>query len=169
MDITIITIFIIHLSITIIYAILKPRSRSQFFKSRVLMSFIPKWNFFAPIPGMHDFYLLYREGYDLDQFSDWKESKFYNLDKNWFSFIWNPNKRGKKILFDLSSSLLLEKTDTPENLFKVKLSIPYLLILNYLSHNCSPFAKYLQFTIGRTQNDHTKTEIMFMSDIHSVN
>ncbi|WP_340062984.1 hypothetical protein [Ascidiimonas aurantiaca] len=95
---------------------------------------VPQWNFFAPNPGISDFYLLYRTQTESGIVSHWK-----NLDeiskRKWYSIFWNPDKIKKKAILDyaieLKSSFSKIEKKEDENLLTI--SSPYLLILNLIS------------------------------------
>ncbi len=165
-DIAVGAILSIYLFATLLYAAF-PKWRGSIFRSEKVVRIIPKWNFFAPIPGTQDFYLLYRESCN-GNFSHWREVDFYTYQSDPLTFIWNPNKKGKKILFDIATLLLAQDTTAKEDLMRVKLSIPYLMILNYLSNHCTELAENVQFAIARPTEDQVKSELMYISGIHNV-
>jgi len=108
--------------LTLIYA--TPLQGRGFLKSIFLARFIPKWNFFAPMPGVHDYHLLHR-----DQFLDgsvgvWQEVSALSRPRSWKAAIWNPDKRAKKALYDLTMTLALAKPSADTDPNWIKLSIP---------------------------------------------
>src|SRR5690606_33415372 len=90
-------------------------------------------NFFAPTPGVNNLFLLYRLQYKDGTVGNWKSILDMDRYRSPWTFIWNPNKRLKKTLFDLFVTLTSEDLSNDENKAKVKMSIPYLLILNHLN------------------------------------
>ena len=98
----------------------------------ILMSLIPSWSFFAPIPGMHDYHLLYREIDDQEQVQDWKEAFSIEEKRNLLAFIWHPEKKRLKALIDMVQDLIRFCTISNEET-QICLAIPYLHILNYIS------------------------------------
>lgn len=94
---------------------------------------LPIWTFFAPNPGQSDYHCVYR-----DRLADGSLDRWIEVDlcepRTPVSFIWNPQKRTKKVLSDLVASLLngttAEDRDRPEIVF----SLPYLLLLNVVSN-----------------------------------
>jgi hypothetical protein len=95
-----------------------------------LAGLIPVWPFFAPVPGTCDYYLLYRDELADGALGNWREIRLCDDRRSWHA-IWNPWKREKKALFDLTTALLREAK--PEEIEAVQLSVPYLSILTYIS------------------------------------
>ena len=128
---------------------------------------VPKWNFFAPTPGVHNLYLLYRLQYDDGTIGNWKA--LYDLDKfrSPWTFIWNPNRRLKKALFDLVGTLALEDASTEENKARIKMSIPYLLILNHLSSYAEDICEGVQFLVMENY-DSNPAYAIFTSELHAL-
>jgi len=128
---------------------------------------IPKWNFFAPTPGVHNLYLLYRLKYEDENLSHWKA--LFDLDKfrNLWTCLWNPSRRLKKALFDLIATLVLEDASTEENRARIKLSIPYLLILHHLSSYEEEGATGVQFLVMENY-DRDPASAIFTSEMHAL-
>lgn len=102
----VITLFTIWLGLTVINS----TTRGYTYLGRIgpLHDLVPKWNFFAPKPGTHDYYLLYR-----DQFVDgtagyWREAPGLSEPRPWYAPIWNPDKFVPKALFDLVQDLIMQ-------------------------------------------------------------
>lgn len=130
------------------------------------LSLIPTWNFFAPEPNQTDYYLYYRVFSDHSS-SPWRTVGF-GAERAWFGFIWNPYRRNRKAFFDLSQMLVTkDEPDTNAILF----SVPYLLMLNYVSSLClHDLGDKVQFTIGMiipSQPDSILT-MAFISANHQV-
>lgn len=96
-----------------------------------LFMLLPRWTFFAPRPGMSDYHLLYRDQLPDGSLSDWVEIPITEERKP-FSFLWNPEKKSKKILSDVVVSLLQSGTRESAALM---LSLPYLILLNVVVHH----------------------------------
>lgn len=133
----------------------------------VLMTLIPTWSFFAPTPGMSDYYLLYREINDKDEVQDWKEVTPLQDKRSPFAFVWNPDKKYLKTLIDMVQQLI--KLSVAYNEEKqICLTVPYLHILNSvtsLEHGSS--AKKVQFLImgGSRLCEYT---VEFVSSVHPI-
>src|SRR5438876_11504878 len=69
-----------------------------------VVGLIPSWRFFAPVPATGDFHLLYRDRLPDGSLSQWKEL-YFSETYRWWHMVWNPNRRGKKALFDLTTEL----------------------------------------------------------------
>ena len=95
-----------------------------------LAGLIPNWPFFAPVPGMCDYYLLYRDERAGGGVTDWRELSLCDDRRPWH-LLWNPRKREKKALFDLTVALLRDVR--PEYLEASQLSVPYLALITYVS------------------------------------
>jgi hypothetical protein len=92
---------------------------------------LPRWTFFAPRPGMSDYHLLYRDYSEDGSPSTWVEIPITEERKP-FSWIWNPEKKSKKVLSDVVASLV--QLRDIENIALV-LSLPYLILLNVVVHH----------------------------------
>src|SRR6185436_18257319 len=66
---------------------------------------IPVWTFFAPNPGMTDYYLLYRDRLPDGSFDNWRNVELKGSDNGVRLGLWNPEKRKHKALSDLMSVL----------------------------------------------------------------
>ncbi|MHA7058061.1 hypothetical protein ACWGOQ_0012640 [Aquimarina sp. M1] len=136
-----------------------------------ILNLIPQWSFFAPIPATEDIIILYRCLDDKNNISNWKEiGTFSNRTK--IDFIWNPKKRFRKSILDIA--VLLSRTIKNNNdASRLKFTVPYLLILNYIS--CNLFSDVLmskvQFLI--VTNDPLKqkgsqSNVLLISEIHRL-
>jgi len=131
-------------------------------KFLVEFSLLPQWSFFAPNPGIHDFYLLYRDLNSGGATSSWTQVRI--ASRRWFNFAWNPDRRARKALFDLATSLaqvLREDVDA------IELSIPYIGFLSIVSaqpHNVD--ADRVQFCIMMNNPSMSSPNLMFVSGKH---
>jgi len=96
-----------------------------------LFMLLPRWTFFAPRPGMSDYHLLYRDHMEDGSLDPWIEIPITEERKP-FSFIWNPEKKSKKILSDVVAALLQSGIRDGAALM---LSLPYLILLNVVVHH----------------------------------
>jgi hypothetical protein len=65
---------------------------------------IPDWRFFAPEPGLYDFHVLYRVLTAEGQQTQWKLTCEISA-RSWTDFIWFPDRRKEKAIFDLCNEL----------------------------------------------------------------
>jgi hypothetical protein len=145
-----------------------PCAISRRLRARDLAGLIPHWPFFAPVPGTCDYYLLYRDELAEGFVDDWREISLCDDRRPWH-FVWNPQKRPKKALFDLVTSLMgevaLNRTDA------IQLSVPYLALLTYVSslrRACSTRATQFVLMIrDETRSSPVPTPI-FLSGMHPL-
>lgn len=164
MDWLVTVLLAVSFLITVAYS--TPLKKTNLFFSELLVRFIPKWNFFAPNPGKFDFYLLYREQHFGQSVGPWIQCELSDYKRNKLYWIWNFKKIGRKSLFDLSSALTAEVHQTEQEICKLKLSIPYLLLLTYVSKCCSVLCERFQFVIYKKSPAEYTNEIAFSSDWH---
>src|SRR3954466_8083099 len=127
---------------------------------------LPAWTFFAPIPGVADYKLLYR-----DKLLDGKYTKWIKIpyrDHSIWHSILNPDKRRQKAIADCCISLLQISIKNPKDK-SILLSFPYLFILNYImSMPKNPLCEYRQFSIIRTFGylSDKQPDLLFTSCLH---
>ena len=80
---------------------------------------------------MSDYHLLYRDELEDGSLSNWVEIPMTE-ERKLFSFLWNPEKKSKKVLSDVVASLL--QLGTRESV-ALMLSLPYLILLNVVVHH----------------------------------
>jgi hypothetical protein len=97
-------------------------------RHRDMFGMFPGWNFFAPRPGCMDFHLLYRDELPGGQVTAWREIPLAE-ERRWHDWLWNPERRLKKVVFDAFSSL----TQVVKLEADVRLSIAYLVLLTYVT------------------------------------
>jgi hypothetical protein len=132
---------------------------------------IPRWNFFAPIPGDRDFHLLYRDKLQNDSLGSWVEV-VPPEPAHPLNFLWNPAKRYNKALVDICQRLAVEveaiKTDGRDPQY-VTVTVPYLLILNHVTQISSNEnvrgRQFLLMTSGGTDQTYRPHPI-FLSSVH---
>ncbi|MEU3874449.1 MULTISPECIES: hypothetical protein [Streptomyces] len=111
------------------------------------LGFVPRYHFFAPRPGTYDYHLLVRTGPDgTPSFGPWRELAPPRR-RRWWHVLWNPDRRQRKQLFDLTMRLCradarCEDPATP-------LSIPYLLLLGHAGGAVGDDGQ-VQFMIARS-------------------
>ena len=90
-----------------------------------VFNLLPRWTFFAPVPCVSDYQLVYRDIDDKGVHQDWTGTALLN-DRPLSSAVWNPSKRKAKCLIDAVQCLrpFQMTEDLP------LLSFPYLWLLN---------------------------------------
>ncbi len=156
--------------ILIVWFILSILKYFSFAKDRITyfdgLLLIPTWNFFAPEPNKTDYYLYYRVFSDHSE-SPWRLAGFGD-NRKWFGFMWNPYRRDRKAFFDLSQMLVTNQTLHTND---VLLSMPYLLMLNYVSSLClQDLGNKVQFAIGMIVPSQTDSSLSmaFISQSHEL-
>lgn len=130
--------------------------------------FIPRWSFFAPTPGIHNFYLLYRVRFSDGTVGKWTSLLGLDEFRSQSTAVWNPNRRTKKAIFDLVGMLIRERATDEEARVKIQLSMPYLLIINYLSHLAKRSGvDSVQFLVMESYQDGSAYPV-FVSALHSM-
>ncbi|WP_406346703.1 hypothetical protein [Streptomyces sp. NBC_00648] len=131
------------------------------------LSLLPKWHFFAPHPGTHNLYLLYRDVFPDGTVGNWTMLHGMDRFKSPWSCAWNPTKRLRKALFDVITSLRME-SEVDERRHLIKLSTPYLLLLHHISSIPRPTgAIATQFLIMQSHADQPALPI-FTSELHPL-
>ncbi|NUR92449.1 MAG: hypothetical protein HOY71_50970 [Nonomuraea sp.] len=133
---------------------------------------LPEWRFFAPHPGVHDNNVLYRDELPDGELTPWKEITTA-VPRKILHIFWFPEHRADKVIFDLagevSNTILDGKLESPED---IQLSLPYLFLLNHVTHNHShaPGAIRTQFLIARSSGfDQSEEPLMiFYSNLHPI-
>ncbi|MBE7172093.1 MAG: hypothetical protein INR73_16010 [Williamsia sp.] len=138
------------------------------------LNLVPAWSFFAPNPATHDLHLLIRDQLVDGSLSRWKEI-LPSKPHRFLSVVWNPGRRHTKAFFDIIKNFALVVKANGEKPELVMLSLPYLAILNYVSHlprehqSCKT-----QFLVMRTErltrSGATENDpfVVFLSSLHSL-
>jgi hypothetical protein len=136
-------------------------------RRRDLFALVPQWNFFAPHPAQHDFYLLYHDQLQDGSITEWTEVASFAERPSW-SIVWNPWKRTNKALFDAVTDLARH---VQASMPALELSIPYLTLLNYISGipRFGP-TQFTQFLVMRSggSDGHPEPELFYLSQLHSI-
>lgn len=133
-------------------------------------SLLPIWTFFAPNPGQSDYHLVYRDKLDDGHLTEWREIEITEPRRP-YSFLWNPEKRSKKVLSDVVASIVSSSLRDQEIGSEIMLSLPYLILLNVVSHiGSTPDTTYRQFVLVETFGFRptSKARIILRSDFHAV-
>lgn len=147
---------------------------AQFSSRRILplrqadwFALIPQWTFFAPNPGTSDYHLMFRDRLKDGGYSQFKEIHLA-FPRKLTDTLWNPGKRNQKILSDLVQALaqMVDEIELSQMVF----TIPYILLLNYVS-NVEHFHNALatQFIIVESPKLNSKTPaIIYISAFHRL-
>ena len=149
----------------------KSNELSQFLsriKQYDVASLIPIWTFFAPNPGMRDYNILYRHKLSNGSYTLWRQLVDNNPPVT--AAIWNPTKRKKKAILDLSVFLCRSipsklKTDDIRGIF---LTVPYLGLAAAVSSVAAvPMSDGVQFMILLSHGHlaDAKPDILFVSSV----
>ena len=131
---------------------------------------IPRWTFFAPNPGVHDYHLVVR-----DQDRDGVESAWKAVtigqDRNIWSTFWNPGKRAKKIVNDAFQAIKVLRARPEVGSQGLPLSLPYLLLLHYSIQKEPPSSSAVrrQFAVVASSG-HSSRELVgaYFSEYHNL-
>ena len=75
--------------------------------------------------------MLYRDQLQDGTMTDWTEVSLCDM-RRWWHMVWNPGRREKKALFDLTVALLNEAINAPA-LDLIQVSVPYITLLSFVS------------------------------------
>jgi len=115
-----------------------------------VFSLLPLWTFFAPRPGQSDYHLLYRDRLADGSTAGWQEVEMVE-ERQPYSWLWNPEKRSKKVLTDVVQLLIDLAAHSQHDRVALILSTPYVLVLNVvMSLPRHAQATHRQFVIAQT-------------------
>lgn len=117
---------------TVIQQFAAHSEKDNFIQKYDYFSLVPLWTFFAPNPGVTDYHLMYREVLNDESIRDWEEIALSD-ERTILAAFWNPQKRVKKTMSDSVQTIVELSEKLREDQTAIKLSIPYLCILNYLT------------------------------------
>ena len=136
-------------------------------RQRDLFNFLPAWYFFAPMPVTYHLLLFYRDEYEDGLVTNWQKLPF-SEQRKWWHFLWNPQKRLNKSFFDIFKDLMDHIKISKDEEFLIG-SIPYLLLLNYVSKlNHDPLAINTQFAVFKKEAGATEMDLLFLSFVHEL-
>jgi hypothetical protein len=135
-----------------------------------IFGLIPVWTFFAPNPGMTDYYLLYRDRMPDGSMGNWKKIVLRGSDNGLWQALWNPTKRRQKALSDLlTSSIELFRN---RDIDAVAASVPYILLLNFVDSQPHALGTFCtQFMVMEHDGFGEKPErsrVLLLSKLHRV-
>jgi hypothetical protein len=140
---------------------------------------LPRWTFFAPNPGIHDQFLIWRTADAALDLSDqaawpdhagditpWRELAHDALDGPVIPCLWNPSRRTLKSILDLASGLHAPASDPADNVIE-KLGFSYILFCEMVSRLAESGTQY-QWAIAKTHGFQGQRSLAFvyMSDFH---
>lgn len=104
------------------------------------------------------------------ELSPWISIGEFDSSRGRFAFIWNPAKRSKKALFDLTFILVREaQLATEEEKPKLQLSIPYLLLAYIVDQRRkSVFSMERQFCLVQRSALFPTPVVVFTSAFHRL-
>lgn len=131
---------------------------------------IPIWTFFAPNPGMTDYYLLYRDRLPDESFDNWRKVELKGCENGVRLALWNPAKRRHKALSDLVASLARLASRGPGQ--ALVLSVPYILILNFITtrpHSLGTTGtQFMILEHGGFSGEPERSRVLVMSGVHRL-
>ncbi len=132
------------------------------------LSIVPKWHFFAPRPGTRDLVLLHRNVHSNGTVGVWRTVAGMDTFRSPWSFAWNPDKRRRKTLYDAIVTLSVTPGAKKEERRLLQLSLPYVLILNYVA-SLAPIegATGVQFAIMESAVDQ-RPRLVLASELHAL-
>lgn len=135
-----------------------------------IFGLIPVWTFFAPNPGMTDYYLLYRDRLPDGSFDNWKKIELKGSENGFRLALWNPTKRKHKALSDLVCSLIAVVNH--RGVEAVFVSVPYILILNFITsrpHSLgTDCTQFMVLEHSGFSGEQERSRVLMMSGIHRL-
>lgn len=92
-------------------------------------SLVPDWRFFAPNPALHDFHVLHRTVLASGDATPWRLSSEL-AERSWKDFLWFPDRRHDKSVFDACVMLLSLAGRSRDSLIR---SVPYVLLREFVA------------------------------------
>jgi hypothetical protein len=133
-----------------------------------IFGLLPLWTFFAPNPGHSDYHLVYRDRAADGTLTAWQELVLAE-ERDPSAFLWNPQKRSKKVLADVAATLA-EYGNLQVSEDALMLSLPYLILLNVVSalepHESSERQFALVETFGFRRFEPNR--VLLVSDFHTL-
>lgn len=144
--------------------------RPVWLKAVNIFGLIPIWTFFAPNPGMTDFYLLYRDRLPDGSLDNWKKIELKGSENGFRVALWNPTKRKHKALSDLVCALIEFVKDRGTE--AVSVSVPYILILNFITSRPHSLgtdgAQFMVLEHSGFSGEPNRSRVVLMSGIHRL-
>jgi len=170
----VITVFLACWFLATILCQFKETRISWFIRYKLdLFNLIPLWTFFAPHPGKRDYHLLFRDKISDENYTEWQEMDITE-ERTFWSWLWNPEKRDKKILSDVVQSLVSSIPSYRErtgNLNLLMFSTPYIIVLHAVSNYKRRTADcYRQFMLAESSGYQKETtpSLILLSVFHPI-
>ncbi|SRR6266566_465517 len=147
-----------------------PTQLSQRIQKLDVFNMIPRWNFFAPTPGMYDVNLLFRDRLPDGALTRWREVP-RSTPPRFINPVWNPGRRHNKAVFDVTRHLADQSSRYRDTPIQVQLSVPYIAILNFVSNLSRPYqACQTQFLLMQSYDRASTNEpsVIFLSALHAL-
>jgi hypothetical protein len=131
---------------------------------------IPTWTFFAPTPGMTDYYLLYRDRLADGSFDNWRQVELKGSENGWRLALWNPTKRRQKALSDTVNALIALSRGRASDALIV--TVPYVLVLNLITsrpHSLGTTAtQFMVLEHSGFSHEPDRSRVLVMSAVHRL-
>jgi hypothetical protein len=135
-----------------------------------IFGLVPTWTFFAPNPGMTDYYLLYRDRLPDGSFDNWRKVELKGSENGFRLALWNPTKRKHKALTDMVSTLIRLAKDLEREALIA--TVPYILILNFITsrpHSLGTNAtQFMVLEHSGFAGEPERSRVLVMSGIHRL-
>ncbi|MFW0715956.1 hypothetical protein [Pedobacter sp. N23S346] len=170
----VVTVFLSCWFIATIVCQFKDNKVSSFIMEKIdLFSLIPLWTFFAPNPGKTDYHLLFRDKITDVDYSEWQEMEITE-ERTFWSWLWNPEKRDKKVLADIVQSLVATIPNYRKangNINLLMFSMPYIIVLHAVSQYKKQSEKcFRQFMLAESSGYQKRTDpaLILLSVFHQI-
>ena len=133
------------------------------------LGLLPRWNFFAPNPGTHDFHLLIRDCVRPDVFTNWTRVEIGLASRSWVSALWYPGGREPKALYDIGMDALVTAATLEFDPGRMQFTPPYLALLN--AAQAAPktaFSKGRQFALALISPEGEDDRMLIRSALHRL-
>jgi len=133
--------------------------------------FVPRWTFFAPVPGTTDFHVVWR-AWEKDSPGPWREMIAMTPQRRPIDVLWNPSKFSRKATIDIALELLQESiilNDQGDSNAAI-LTVPYILLAQRTSREASlyPMIEHFQFAIVADSLAEPSARPAFVSRVHAA-
>jgi hypothetical protein len=143
-----------------------PARVNYWLNSSLLGFMIPRWNFFAPKPGIWDFHLLYRDRAASGITGHWHEMPIRS-PRSLRTVLWNPSRFASKALIDISLDITGNAAGLDERPQLLTISMPYLALLTCVSTAPGRYsAASTQFLVLMSSIHGTK--VLLVSRYHQI-
>lgn len=88
---------------------------------------IPRWKFFGPFPGVHDYALFARE-IDCNGKQEFWKRVDKDVQRPWHAIFWNPGNRRPKVIFDAAQQIKMLAAEHYGESAIIENSLPFKLL-----------------------------------------